>query len=517
MNRPHLALLVSLPLTLAACGGDSADDATASGGPSTGADPTSASSSSSTSTAASTTNPAPTTTSPATTGDVTADITTAVDATTVDASTLDATTLDATTVEPATGDATGTTQGVGDTGDTGTDDTGEPPPPVDACADVAPVCPAGPPAKAGGGLVAIDRCGFPLVDQDTWTTQADRVAALAAVLPTITIGALADAEFNRDGVALKTVPGGVKNVAQAFRWDDEDNDKEWWIPQGLTGSADATPDGTVGGRKLLLVSWYHDEEKDPNNTVTKGVRVSLVDIDDPAKPRYRHILLVEPTAGDPVDFKPIPIHAGGLTWFGDYLYVVDTGKGFRVFDMRALMRVETALESVGWDPATKKYYAGLYKYVLPQVGSYKHGSKCAPIFSSVALDRTSEPPTLVSSEYCSADACGGALKGRIYRWPLDPASGRLAAATVWPLAAHYMAQTHVQGGLVHMGDVYLSSSAPAGSAGALYVLPGGGASKTATWVDTPEDLLRDGKRLWSLSEGTGIRVVFAVDLADLPG
>ena len=395
--------------------------------------------------------------------------------------------------------------------------TGEPPPPVDACAAQTPKCPGAAPATAGGGLVAIDRCAFPLVDQDTWAAQAGRVAALSAALPTTALADLPDAEFNRSAVAIKAVPGGVKNVAQAFRWDDEDNNKEWWIPQGLTGSADATAEGTVGGRKLLLVSWYHDEEKDPNNTVTKGVRVSVVDIDDPAKPRYRHILLVEPIDGDPIDFKPIPVHAGGLTWFGDYLYVVDTGKGFRVFDLRALMRVETALESVGFDPATQKYYAGLYKFVLPQVGSYKHDSTCKPLFSSVALDRGSDPPTLVSSEYCSATACGGPLQGRIFRWPLDPDSGRLAAATVWPLAAHYMAQTQVQGGLVHAEDVYLSSSAPGGGGGALYVLPGGGASKTATWVDAPEDLLRDGGRLWSLSEGTGARVVFAVDLAKLPG
>lgn len=400
-------------------------------------------------------------------------------------------------------------------GTTGT--TGEPAPPIDACAEMMPACPATPPVKAGGGLIEIDRCAFPLVDQDTWAAQAGRVAALAQVLPTIALADLADGEFNRSAVPIQNVPGGVASVAQAFRWDNEDNTKIWWIPQGLTGSADASADGLVGGRKLLLVSWYHDEAKDLNNATTKGVRVSVVDIDDPAKPRYRHILLVEPIDGDPVSFKPIPVHAGGLAWFGDYLYVVDTGKGFRVFDMRALMRVDTAEESVGYDPATQKYYAGVYKYVLPQVGAYTHASACAPLFSSVALDRSSDPPTLVSSEYCNDSACGGALKGRIYRWPLDPASERLAAPTVWPLAAHYMAQSHVQGGLVAAGNVYLSSSAPAGTTGALYVLPGGGSNQTVTWVDSPEDLMRADGLLWGLSEGAGARVVFAVPLAKLPG
>lgn len=497
--------LVTL-LLLVACGGESTGDAdptTAITGPVTGPAPTTATSAAGSSGGESLTTsssedsggsgPGAVTTSGPVTSDTTSTHTSTTDTTTTHTSTTDASTTGAET------------------------STGEPPPPVDVCAEQTPGCPAAPPAKAGGGLVEIDRCAFPLVDQDTWAAQAGRVAALAQVLPTIALADLADAEFNRSAVAIQQVPGGVANVAQAFRWDDEDNTKAWWIPQGLTGSADASAGGTVGGRKLLLVSWYHDEAQDPNDTATKGVRVSVVDIDDPAKPRYRHILLVEPIDGDPVSFKPIPVHAGGLAWFGDSLYVVDTGKGFRVFDMRALMRVDTAQDTIGWDPATRKYYAGVYKYVLPQVGAYKHASACAPLFSSVALDRGSDPPTLVSSEYCNDSACGGALKGRIYRWPLDPTSERLAAATVWPLAAHYMAQSHVQGGLVHAGSVYLSSSAPAGSGGALYVLPGGGPSKTVTWVDSPEDLMRADGLLWSLSEGAGSRVVFAVPLAGLPG
>ena len=47
------------------------------------------------------------------------------------------------------------------------------------------------------------------------------------------------------------------------------------------------------------------------------------------------------------------------------------------------------------------------------------------------------------------------------------------------------------------------------------MLPGGGKSSTHLWVDTPEDLMRDGDLLWSLSEGTGARVVFAVPFAKL--
>lgn len=496
MSRAHTLVLCAV---LAACSGD---DGVASGttttatspGGTTGATDAASSDAPTTTTSTPTSAPATTTNADTTNADATSEPTT--DATTDPGS--DDTTL-ATTGEPGTGDTTDAT-----TGDT---TTGEAPP--DPCTDVAPVCPGAPPKAAGGGLVEIDRCAFPMQDVDSWAAQAARVDALKATLPTIAMTALPAAEFNRDAVQVASVPGSPKNVVQAFRWDDEDNNKTTWVPQGLTGTPDSVPGGVVEGRKLLLVSWYNDD---------KGVRVSLVDVTNAAKPTYRHILLVEPIDGDPVDFKPIPIHAGGMAWVGDLLYVVHTGKGFRVFDTRALMRVETAKESIGWDPVDKKYYGGLYKFVLPQIGAYTHKSPCSPIFSSVALDRTSDPPSLTSSEYCNGtDACKEKYSGRIFRWPLDPDSSRLAAPKVWPVEAYYMAQSHVQGGLATDGNFFLSSSAPAGSAGVLYALPGGGKSTSVTWVDSPEDLMRDGDRLWSLSEGTGKRTVFAVALAKLPG
>ena len=41
------------------------------------------------------------------------------------------------------------------------------------------------------------------------------------------------------------------------------------------------------------------------------------------------------------NFKDIPIHAGGVSWYGDYLYVADTGHGMRVFDMRKILKTNT--------------------------------------------------------------------------------------------------------------------------------------------------------------------------------
>jgi hypothetical protein len=70
----------------------------------------------------------------------------------------------------------------------------------------------------------------------------------------------------------------------------------------------------------------------------------------------------------------------------------------------------------------------------------------------------------------------------------------------------------------HAGTFYLSSSAPAGAGGALYVIPAGSKSATFSWVDSPEDLVYVGasKRIWDLSEALGKRCVFSVDATKYP-
>jgi hypothetical protein len=102
-----------------------------------------------------------------------------------------------------------------------------------------------------------------------------------------------------------------------------------WYPQGITTSADAGADGQYEGKTVILTSWYYSGSGD-----NKGVRVSFVDYANPSAPRYRHVLLVEPytdATGSP-NFRAVPMPAGGIVWYGHYLYVADTRGGFRVFD-----------------------------------------------------------------------------------------------------------------------------------------------------------------------------------------
>ncbi|KAH1499360.1 hypothetical protein KXV52_001265, partial [Aspergillus fumigatus] len=154
---------------------------------------------------------------------------------------------------------------------------------------------------------------------------------------------------NRD-LAKGKPPVGTTPV-EAWKWNPGDMATKKWVPQGITGSADASASGKWDGREMWLVSWHRDDDK--------SVRVSFV---DRKTHKYRHVLLVEPTADD--NFAAVPVHAGGIAWYGEWLYVVDTSHGIRVFDLGQIWQVEDG-DDVGKKGG--KYSAAGYLYVLPQI------------------------------------------------------------------------------------------------------------------------------------------------------
>jgi hypothetical protein len=384
---------------------------------------------------------------------------------------------------------------------------------VDTCDLQASACTAAPAGfKEGAGLAPIDRCAFGLEESADLGATPALVTALETITKRVTVGdVLADA--NRTATKTTAVPGSPAGVAYAFRWQDDDNASTAWIPQGITGTADADATGKVGGKSAVLVSFYDSAE---GGTTNEGVRIAFVDTTVSASPKYRFALLVMPkgTAAAPT-FDAVRIHAGGIVWFGNFLYVADTTHGFRVFDLRHILQVNTSAGDFGCTGGTCR--AATYKYVIPQVGKYEITSACKPLFSYVSLDRKSVPPALVSGEYCSTTACAGPLAGRVYRWPLDPATGLLRSKTTFPTEAFLMSHKQVQGGASVDGTYYLSSSAPAADGGELYRVAGK-KSATSNWSDTPEDLMVDHPNgwLWSLSEAANARAVYAAKLASYP-
>lgn len=383
----------------------------------------------------------------------------------------------------------------------------------DPCEGQAPECPAQTGVDEGSGLAAVDRCAFPMQDTGTWGDSGELVDRLAEQLGTVSVADVLG-DLNRVGepIAPEDLPGDVPGVSSAFAWQSGDESVRYWIPQGITGSGDGVDGGRIDGRRVLLVSWYYDRDEDPGSSAQKGVRIALVDATDPADIRYRFLLLVEPTAdGDRASFGPIAIHAGGLAWVGDLLYVVDTTRGLRAFDLTRILPVATGEDIIGYDAATDAYYAHQYAYAVPQIGTYQQESACEPRFSWIALDRSSSPPSLVTGEYDAES-----VYGRIYRWPLDgdrlrPVgdAGRVVADEVW-----FSSHSHLQGGLSQGGTFWLSSSKPTGAAGVLYRTAEGSPSESLGWSDTPEDLSFDPTDglLWSLSEGLDARHVFSLPL-----
>ncbi len=379
---------------------------------------------------------------------------------------------------------------------------------ADPCETASKSCPGGAPGSAGGGLVPINRCAFSLSDDGSGPGRDAAIAQLAARLPHSGIDGLLG-DLNREAVRVTSIPG-VSRFAQGFRWNNGDRDVAYWIPQGLTTSRDSTPNGTVAGRHVGLVSWYYEKSLESGSTIEKGVRIAVVDL-SASPPKYRLALLVDPVGGATPSFKAVNVHAGGVAWYGDRLFVADTKQGLRVFDLSRILRVDPNGTGIGHRNA--RFEAAGYKYVVPQVGMYQTGTACSPRYSFVATDLSTSPPSLVTGEYCASSVCSSALAGRVMRWPLHPSAGALLRPRTFASEAFYMSEKQVQGAVSNGGTWYLSSSAPASAGGALYTIPPGGRRSSGSWVDGPEDLSFDvgARRLWGLSEHVGKRFVFSVD------
>jgi hypothetical protein len=384
---------------------------------------------------------------------------------------------------------------------------------------------------------------------------AGRVRELDAELPTLGLQDIL-AQANRQATSA---PAGDPCNAEAFNgrgeepahwcWDDSDtgpidgdegSGRVEWMPQGVTTVADAEADEHAGSRQPILVSWY-DKRIEP----AKGVRVSFLDTQTG---RYQHVLLAYPyinSSGNPsYEILDTPqtgdnggIHAGGIVWYGNYLYVVDTQRGVRVFDMRYIFDLEAAGNGdtsdgtqIGRHGGT--YYGFGYRYVMPQVDAWVNDvgddndgdNDCeaggAPKFSYVGLDRSTAPDQLVTGEYCS-DNDADDRNGRVATWPLDDATGqpRPDADGRWrATSAHRLPQPNMQGALSQDGTYYLSRSRGEGDNGHLIEAAASG-SPTGTLSATEtrwggvgvEDLSYwpSQDAIWTLTEYPGRRAIYS--------
>ncbi|GAA1918394.1 hypothetical protein GCM10009737_19820 [Nocardioides lentus] len=188
-------------------------------------------------------------------------------------------------------------------------------------------------------------------------------------------------------------------VRRALTWEPADRrDPRWW-PQGIS-------DPHEPGGDLLLTTWYSKKL----DGVSHGSRITALDV---RRRRYLHVLLVEPRAGrdgGPPTFRPLQVHAGGLVWWGDWVHVAATARGFATCHLDDLVRVPAA-----WRERTFGH-----SWVLPM--RVAHRARTAdgtdPLrYSFLSLDdHDPAHPALVVGEYGR-----GRQTRRLVRWPLDPA------------------------------------------------------------------------------------------------
>lgn len=251
------------------------------------------------------------------------------------------------------------------------------------------------------------------------------------------------------------VTGDAPDITFSFCWDGPDsapNGDYEWTPQGITTVADAQDDKDWNGTQPLMVSWYNCEYENGGDTCTdhrKGARVSFI---DPDTGKYAHVLLAYPFINDSgnatymslrtqqnADGKSL--HVGGMAWYGNYLYVADTARGLRVFDMRYIFDLKAAGDKGDTSDKTKigrqdgVFYGHGYRYVMPEVAAYTNNvprppadDRCegtgSPTTSYVSLDR-SGVDHLITGDYCAGRTPPeGKTGGRVATWPLDGATGK---------------------------------------------------------------------------------------------
>lgn len=364
----------------------------------------------------------------------------------------------------------------------------------------------GAPARAAGGVTSLDAEDFTL--SADYTLHRDLVDALAEQA-----GRASTNDVMENASLSRHEAHAIDGQKHGFRWEPADEDDENSYPQGITTTRDAV--GTAGngrydGRQLIAVSFYG---KSPATS-----RLHLVDWDSNYPNTYERVLLVEPT-GTPEEpsFKDVDIHVGGIVWYGDHLYVADTGNGMRIFDMRTFLRTEEGGDAEKIGRVGDEFHARGHAFALPQVGritsEVAEGTKKL-IWSTISLDRPKR--SIVMTEYtCSSCDSAPNASPRAVRFPVAEGGDTFAEKTIASQALE-LPFYYLNGVASHNGRWWFANSHDKD----LYYWGGSGQpTKHDGWVSWPESIsyyeVEDGPDLlFTLQEGVGNRTVFAVAQAD---
>ncbi|MFC7362685.1 hypothetical protein [Nocardioides astragali] len=339
------------------------------------------------------------------------------------------------------------------------------------------------------------------------------IAALAGVLgePAGLDGLLGDLKYAvRPARVVPRLLG--RAVREAYRWDAHDERDELWYPQGISTSADASDTGVIGGRRVVVTTWYSTGR----DGIKRGSRVTFVDLDSGT---YRHVLLVVPVFDESgkLRLKPMRIHAGGIVWAGSYLHIAATSRGFVTARVDDIMRVsgdDAQPDRFGLD-GTRLHSFG-HRYVLPvrfTYQAYTDEGHQKLRYSFMSLDRRSEPPALIAGEY----AFDPQASTRLARYPLDPQTWQLAAGDDGfsrPLAVDEGGVRRMQGAVIAGGRYHVTVSHGPWMPGTM-CSGQPGSMKVRRWALPmgPEDLSYwpSTDRIWSVTEHPRRRWIVSMD------
>ena len=328
----------------------------------------------------------------------------------------------------------------------------------------------------------------------------------------------------------------------ALCWDADRAASTAWTPQSITTSGDADADGRWGADKILLAGWHGDDGLAADVTTGKtrknDARIAFVDANDLGSAAFSFAYLVEPTGT--TSFRAAKAHMGGMAWYGDKVFVTAVGStstAIRVFSTKHVLRMTSSKAAVG--KVADGYAAYGYRYAMVQIGTYTYaGGTCSmtsdtgvPCFSSLSLDRSTAPDSLVTTEYFSDQT----KHGRLYRFGLGSdyllaTSGARATST----QAFRSGVANMQGVLSQGGRWWVAHSSATVRGQLWGQSPSGSTasscaeSSTACWSRHPESLTLDVSTdlVWSVTEWTPAqcsaagqtcgRALFAVPRSSLP-
>jgi len=283
------------------------------------------------------------------------------------------------------------------------------------------------------------------------------------------------------------VPGSA--VVEGFRWNLADVWSRTWWPQGVAV-------GEHEGVPLAMASWFAQ----PKRGREQGARISVVDLRDAVHPRYHHVLLVSPRRdASRVAFDPVGIHAGGIVWAGDRLFVAATFGGIREFRLSDILHARSGRGIFG------------YRHVLPEFARFSPPDGVAAermrySFLSRETGSDSAPANaevrLVAGEYGTHD------HHRLARLRITDDHSVIDDSHVPGIA-------HMQGAVLHDGRWFVSASRGDKQGGDLWVGTTGAMIRHEGVLPVgPEDLAvwPERRQLWCLSEYPGRRWMFALDL-----